>query len=83
MKNISLLNDLTEYIEKYPGKDKEVSNELTKNLEKNVFTYGSTPYDTAKKLITSINKESGSRLFWHPIIIKTLIFLFLNDIVFF
>lgn len=57
MKNISLLNDLTEYIEKYRGKDKEVSNELTKNLEKDVFTYGSTPYDTAKKLITSINKE--------------------------
>jgi hypothetical protein len=57
MKNVSLLNDLTEYIGKYRGKDNEVSKELTKNLGKDVFIYGSTPYDTAKKLITSISKE--------------------------
>lgn len=70
MQNISLLKELEIYIDNFKGKDKKISIELSKNLDKDVFIYGSTPYDTAKKLITSISKKPkrfvvvGSSIGW-------------------
>jgi len=57
MKNKELLKDLKGY-DRF-GKDKEISKEISKEIgvSESVFTYGSTPYETASALIKSVNKK--------------------------
>ncbi len=57
MKNTSLLKELEIYKDDFFTEDRKITRKLSNNLKKNVFIYGSTPYDTAKKLITSISKK--------------------------